>query len=139
MLFKIFCASWAWNHIYNYWKSTSFIISCYRQTYQNYEQSRQKLGTFLEIKVFWNQSFQKMSSIIVGLLVFKEMFHWFLTLDNDFEIRILGSWKRLLMILEGLTMTLYNSEKWWYPIVVHVLWWPTCTKNLERYLTHMPK
>ena len=38
-----------------------FTISCHRQTYQNYEQSRQKLGTFLEKKYFKNQSFQKMS------------------------------------------------------------------------------
>ena len=117
-----------------------FTLSCDHQAYQNYQQSRQKLGTFLENKVFWNQSFQKMSLIIVGLLVFNEMFHWFLTQNNDFEIRILGSCKRLLMILQGLTtMTWYNSEKWWYPIVAHVLWWPTCTKNLERYLTHLPK
>ena len=28
-----------------------FIKSCHRQTYQNYEQSQQKLGTFLENKV----------------------------------------------------------------------------------------
>ena len=28
-----------------------FTKSCHRQTYQNYEQSRQKLGTFLENKV----------------------------------------------------------------------------------------
>ena len=28
-----------------------FIKSCHRQTYQNYEQSRQKLGTILENKV----------------------------------------------------------------------------------------
>ena len=28
-----------------------FTISCHRQTYQNYEQSRQKLGTFLENEV----------------------------------------------------------------------------------------
>ena len=28
-----------------------FTISCHRQTYQNYEQSRQKLGTILENKV----------------------------------------------------------------------------------------
>ena len=28
-----------------------FTKSCYRQTYQNYEQSRQKLGTILENKV----------------------------------------------------------------------------------------
>ena len=32
---------------------------CHRQTYQNYEQSRQKLGTFLENKVLQTQSFQK--------------------------------------------------------------------------------
>ena len=29
-----------------------FTKSCRRQTYQNYEQSRQKLGTILENKVF---------------------------------------------------------------------------------------
>ena len=29
-----------------------FTISCNGQTYQNYEQSRQKLGTFLENKVY---------------------------------------------------------------------------------------
>ena len=28
-----------------------FTKQCHRQTYQNYEQSRQKLGTFLENKV----------------------------------------------------------------------------------------
>ena len=28
-----------------------FTISCHRETYQNYEQSRQKLGTILENKV----------------------------------------------------------------------------------------
>ena len=28
-----------------------FTIQCHRQTYQNYEQSRQKLDTFLENKV----------------------------------------------------------------------------------------
>ena len=28
-----------------------FTKSCHRQTYQNYEQSRQKLGTILDIKV----------------------------------------------------------------------------------------
>ena len=28
-----------------------FIKQCHRQAYQNYEQSRQKLGTFLENKV----------------------------------------------------------------------------------------
>ena len=28
-----------------------FIKSCHRQTYQNYEQSQQKLGTILENKV----------------------------------------------------------------------------------------
>ena len=29
-----------------------FTISCHHQAYQNYEQSRQKLGTFLENKIF---------------------------------------------------------------------------------------
>ena len=29
------------------------------QTYQNYEQRRHKLGTFLKIKYFKNQKFQK--------------------------------------------------------------------------------
>ena len=39
-----------------------FSKSCHRQTYQNYEQSRQKFGTFLVDKLFFkNQSFQKIS------------------------------------------------------------------------------
>ena len=33
--------------------------SCHHQTYQNYEKSRQKLGTFLENKVFWKSKFSK--------------------------------------------------------------------------------
>ena len=36
-----------------------FTKSCHRQTYQNYEQSRQKLGTILEIKYLKNQNFLK--------------------------------------------------------------------------------
>ena len=42
---------------------------CHRQTYQNYEQSWQKLGTFLENKILRNLSFQKISPIKVDLLV----------------------------------------------------------------------
>ena len=34
-------------------------ISGHRQTYQNYEQSQQKLGTILENKYLKNQNFQK--------------------------------------------------------------------------------
>ena len=36
-----------------------FTMSCHRQTYQNYEQSRQKLGTFLENKVLQKSKFSK--------------------------------------------------------------------------------
>ena len=36
-----------------------FTISCHHQTYQNYEQSRQKLGTFLENKVLSKSKFSK--------------------------------------------------------------------------------
>ena len=45
-----------------------FTISCHHQTYQKYEQSRQKLGTILEkqstlkIKVFKKIHFQKLIS-----------------------------------------------------------------------------
>ena len=45
-----------------------FTKSCHRQTYQNYEQSRQKLGTILENKVSYSQKFQKHFLIKVGLL-----------------------------------------------------------------------
>ena len=42
---------------------------CYRQTYQNYEGCRQKLGTFLEKKEqFKNQSFLNISLIKMGFL-----------------------------------------------------------------------
>ena len=36
-----------------------FTKSCHRQTYQNYEQSRQKLGTFLVDKVLQKSEFSK--------------------------------------------------------------------------------
>ena len=36
-----------------------FIKSCHRQTYQNYEQSRQKLGTILENKVSKKSKFSQ--------------------------------------------------------------------------------
>ena len=41
-----------------------FNISCHHQTYQKYQQSLQKLGTFfLEVKYFKNQCFQKISIV----------------------------------------------------------------------------
>ena len=47
-----------------------FNTSCHHQTYQNYQQSLQKLGIFfLKVKYFKNQSFQKISIIKVGHLV----------------------------------------------------------------------
>ena len=36
-----------------------FTKSCHRQTYQNYEQRRQKLGTFLENKLFKKSKFSQ--------------------------------------------------------------------------------
>ena len=36
-----------------------FTKSCHLQTYRNYEQSQQKLGTFLENKVFKKSNFSK--------------------------------------------------------------------------------
>ena len=36
-----------------------FTKSCHRQTYQNYEQRRQKLGTILGNKYLKNQNFEK--------------------------------------------------------------------------------
>ena len=38
-----------------------FTISCHRQTYQNYQHSRQKLGTFLENKVCTFKKILKLS------------------------------------------------------------------------------
>ena len=46
-----------------------FIKSCHHQTYQNYEQSWQKLGTILENKYLKNQKLKKRFLIKVGLLV----------------------------------------------------------------------
>ena len=36
-----------------------FTIPCHRQTYQNYEQSQPKLGTFLENKVLYKSKISK--------------------------------------------------------------------------------
>ena len=68
-----------------------FTKSCHPQTYQNYEQSQQKLGTFLENKVFHKSKFSQISFLKVDLLVKYsaqkkiERFGWFLMPKNDFE------------------------------------------------------
>ena len=46
-----------------------FTKSCHRQTYQNNEQSRQKLGTILVNKVPKKSKFSKKVLIKIGLLV----------------------------------------------------------------------
>ena len=67
-----------------------FIVSCHHQTYQNYEQSQQKLGTHLENKVLWKSKFSKnflFKSWSLSLIFFTEKkwerFRWFLILKND--------------------------------------------------------
>ena len=66
-----------------------FTKSCHRQTYQNYEQSRQKSTQFLEIKYPKNQNCQKIIynswSNILHRFFFTERFDQFLTQKNDFE------------------------------------------------------
>ena len=61
-------------------------ISGQRQTYQCYQQSRQKLCTFLENKVFLKNINKSWST---SLIFFKEKkirkIQWFLMLKNDFE------------------------------------------------------
>ena len=51
-----------------------FTKSYHRQTFQNYGQSQQKLGTILENKGFF-----------LHRILFSERFHQFLTQKNDFE------------------------------------------------------
>ena len=54
-----------------------FTKSCYHQTYQNYEQSRQKLGTILGNKVSWKSKFSKTffnKSWSSSQIFFKEFF-----------------------------------------------------------------
>ena len=59
-----------------------FTISCHRQTYQNYEQNQQKLGTFLEHKVLQKLKFSKN---FIFKSWFKKIPFWFLMMKNDFE------------------------------------------------------
>ena len=70
--FKIFCASWAWNHIQCTMHLLEIIIfSLYHficQAYQDYHQSPQKLGIFLENKVFWKSKIQK--QLIIKFFLF---------------------------------------------------------------------
>ena len=56
-----------------------FTKSCHRLTYQNYEQSRQKLGTFLENKVLKKSKFSKnfiKISWSSNQIFFTENFFW---------------------------------------------------------------
>ena len=54
-----FCQSISFLYVCILWDEAFFTKSCHYQTYQNYEQSQQTLGIFLEIKCFKNQIFQK--------------------------------------------------------------------------------
>ena len=72
-----------------------FTKSCHPQIYQNYEQSRQKLGTFLENKVFQKSKFSKKIFFKVCLFLSPiffsekklERFDQFSILKNNFEIQ----------------------------------------------------
>ena len=71
---------------------STFSLNCHCQTYQNYEQSQQKLGTFLVDKEPYKSKFSKN---IINLswspnqIFFKEFFlerfDQFQTLKNDFD------------------------------------------------------
>ena len=88
------------------------------QTYQNYEQSRQKLGTFLVNKVLKKSFFPKNFINISwspNPIFFTEIFfwkdstnfrHWKMTL----KLRILRSLTRLFIILVSLTRSLFSEN-----------------------------
>ena len=48
---RFFYASWAFKPMYNFEHRSKLHIYFFPTSYQNYEQNRQKLGTFLENKV----------------------------------------------------------------------------------------
>ena len=64
-----------------------FTKSCHRQSYQNYEHSRQKLGTILGNKVTLKSKFPKRSPSQIFFIeyFFLERFNQFLTRKNEFD------------------------------------------------------
>ena len=94
-----------------------FTKQCHRQTYQNYEQSRQKLGSFLEDKIFQKSKFSKTFILKVSLLVqyssknfFFEKIHPIFNTEKWLKIRILRCSRRLLITFVSLTMTLFREK-----------------------------
>ena len=96
------------------------------QTYQNYEQSRQKLGRFLEYEVPQKSKFLKKTvnkSWLPSPIFFTEMFFWkdstnFQHLEMTLKIRILRCLRRLFIILESLTVILFSDL---FPIDAYVV------------------
>ena len=73
-------------------------------TVQNYEQSGQKMGQFLEMKYFENQSFQNISIIKVGLLILhgNSFFRKIRPrLKNDFEYQNFAIFKEFIIFVKS--------------------------------------
>jgi hypothetical protein len=88
------------------------------QTYQNFEQSRQKLGTFLVNEVLWKSKFSKnliniswSSNQIFSTEFFLERYNQFQTLKMTLKLRILRSLTTLFIILVSLTISIYLVKK----------------------------
>ena len=96
------------------WNKFFFTRSCHHQTYQNHEQSWQKLDTFLENKVLLKIKNFSNKSWSPSLMIFTEknkkdsvdFWCWKMTL----KVRVLNSLRRLFIILIGLTMTLFSEK-----------------------------
>ena len=109
--------------------SNFFNKKCHPQTNQNYEQSRQKLGTFLGNVIYksWspNQVFFTEKYFWKDSTNFR---HWKMTLKVKKEMQSLT---RLFIILVSLTMSLFSET---ISIDALVVWFPTWLKNLGRSL-----
>ena len=95
---------------------------CHWQTYHNYEQRQQILGTFLKIRCFnftkFSRVFLSWSPSLIFIIGIKKENDWFSMLKKDLE-SFLSLW-RLFIILVGLTMTSF-IEKCSFPINAYVV------------------
>ena len=139
--FKIICVSWAWNHSYSI-ENHNFFNIIVRPTKIIIRAHKNWMHVFLfKMKYFENQKFkndQLLNFSYFDIIQWEKIKKIPLIFKPKYVItlNILQSLGRLLIILVGLTMTWYSEKMMICTRCIHATC-PTCTKNIEWYLTYI--
>ena len=107
-----------------------------------YEQSQHKLDIFLENKVLkelmFSENFTCKSwspSLLIIFIKKSESFVWFLILKTEFESQNFAIFEEVVHNFDQRSDNIIiYSEKCLFPIDAYMVWCPTWSKNLWRYL-----